>query len=333
MAASDLLNYMAPALTNVSVGYKNRAFFGETIAPPLPVQKPTGRIWLQGKEKFRLYEDIRASKAESTEVDTWALGTILFECKGHGLKDALDDAQAAAADPGIDWEITTVENLTQSSIVRQEYDYKRAIIDHAGPYAGMMSAAVPSTTLSGTSQWSDYGNSNPLLAVETARTAILKATGALANTLAVGFEVYQSLRLHPMIIDLFKYTQKGILQPDDLKTAFHVENFWVLDALYDTGSIGAAPNPDLIWGKNAFLAVIPPGPVRREVALCYTLFWTFARTGEGQPLRGDLGNNRGLIIRRYRVEAKHTDVIEFEKWYTLAFGDVNAAYVFKTAVA
>jgi hypothetical protein len=332
MAASDLLNYMAPALTNVSVGYKNRSFYGETIAPVLPVTKPTGRIWLQGKEKFRLIEDIRAPKAEANEVDTWSLGTIPFECRGHGSKSSLDDAQAAAADPGIDWEITTTENLTQTSIVRQEYDYMNAIVNHAGVYSNLMSAAVPSTSLSGTGKWSDYGNSNPLLAVENARTAILQTTGAMPNTLAVSYPVYQILRLHPMITDLFKYTQKGTLQPDDLKTVFHVDNFWVLDALYDTASIGGAPSPNWIWGNNVLLGVIPNGPAKREVALCYTLFWTFARTGEGQPLSNALGNNRGLIIRRYRIEAKHTDVIEFEKWYTLAFGDVNAGYVFKNVI-
>jgi hypothetical protein len=333
MASDQLFNYMDPALTNVSVGYKNRTFYSEMLAPPLPVEKPTGRIWLFGKEKFRLYETIRERKAEAREIAPWSLNQIPYMCQNHGLKDVLTDQDAATADPGVDWDINTTENLTQAIALRQEMDLMNAIINGTGPSAP--ATAVPSTTLSGTGQWSDYTNSDPIAAIEAQRAAIVKATGAKPNTLSVGYPVHLALRQHPRIIDRFKYTvlQNGYPSDQQLASVFEVDNYWVLDALYDTRAEGLAPSPDFIWGKNAVLAVVPASPQKREVALAYTPWWTFARTGEASSLRPDLAGNRGLIVRRYRVEAKRTDVLEIDKWYSQVFGDSAAGYVWKSAVA
>ena len=332
MAGDQLFNYMDPALTQVSIGYKNRTFYSEALAPPIPVDKPTGRIWLFGKEKFRLYETARAPKADAREIASWSLGQIPFMTSDHGLKDAIDDATAATADPGVDWDINTTENLTQAIVLRQEMDLFNAIINDTGPSAP--ASAVPSSALSGTTLWSDYTNSDPINAIETQRKAIVKAVGAKPNTLAVGYEVHVTLRQHPKIIDRFKYTQlpQGYPSEQQLASVFEVDNYWVLDALYDTAAEGVAPSPSFIWGKNAILAVVPPAPQKREVALCYTPWWTFARSEKG-ALRPDLGANQGTIVRRYRVESKRLDVLEIDKWYQQVFADVNAGYVWKTAVA
>jgi hypothetical protein len=332
MAGDQLFNYMDPALNNVSVGYKNRTMYSEMLAPPLPVDKPTGRIWLFGKEKFRVYETARGPKSDAREIASWSLGQLPYQVSDHGLKDSIDDATAASADPGVDWDINTTENLTQAIVLRQEVDIMNAVINQSGPSAP--AAPVPNTTLSGTTQWSDYTNSDPINAIEAQRSAIMKKVGAKPNTLAVSYDVHIKLRQHPKIIDRFKYTTLPNGYPVDtqLASVFEVDNYWVLDALYDTAAEGIAPSPDYIWGKNAILAVVPAAPAKREVALAYTPLWTFSKGAAG-PLRPDLGANRGFIVRRYRVESKRSDVIEIDKWYQQVFADVNAGYVWKAAVA
>ena len=333
MGADSLFNYMDPALTNVSIGYKNRTFYAEMLAPPIPVDKPTGRIWLFGKEKFRLYETVRGSKAEAREMADWSLGNVTYMTQDHGLKTSLSDPEAAAADPGVDWDINSTENLTQSIAVRQELDLMNGMINNSGP-TKPTTTAVPSTTLSGTNQWSDFTNSDPILAIETQRAAIVKAVGAVPNTLAVGYEVHLILRQHPLIIDRFKYTNmpQGYPSNQQLASVFEMDNYWVLDALYDTANEGQAPSPTFIWGKNAVLAVVPNAPQRREVALAYTPWWNFSASDKS-VLRPDLGGFRGSIVRRYRVESKRLDVLEIDKWYDQIYGDVNAGFVFKNAVA
>jgi len=330
MGADSLFNYMDPALTNVSVGYKNRTFFSEMLFPPLPVDKPTGNIWLFGKEKFQLYETSRGAKAEAREIAPWSRTLIRYIVQNHALKDSIEDSQAAAADPGLDWDINTTVNLTQAIALRQEIDYMNAVINDTGPYAP--TSAVPSGTPS--YLWSDFTNGDPINDVETQRATIVKAVGAVPNTLAVGYSVHLKLRQHPKIIDRFKYTvlPNGYPSNQQLASVFEVDNYWVLDAIYNTANEGIAVSTDFIWGKNAVLAVVPAAPQKREVALGYTPFWTFAKSDSGE-LRPGLDGQRGAIVRRYRMEWKHIDVIEIDKWLTLVFGDVNAGYVFTGAIS
>ncbi len=310
------LQYLDQPLNNVSVGYKNDDYFGERLFPIVPVKKQSGRFWVFGKEKFRQYETIRAPKSEAREIAPWTLSNNPYFCNDHSLKDAISDEERSNSD-GTDLEQNTTENLTDSILLDLELRIKSLVFGSSGP-----SSVGQSATLSGTSQWSDYVNSDPIAAVEAQKTTIKKAIATAPNTLLVGYPVYAVLRQHPRIIDRFKYTQVGILQAEHLKSAFDVDNFWVAGAEYDTANEGQSPSLDFVWGKNALLAWTPPEPSRRIPALGYTFRWLF-----GAP---DLG---GTLTKRYRVEAKTADVIEVHRYDDIQIVTAFAGYTFLSAVA
>src|SRR5580700_177884 len=249
------LQYLDQPLNNVSVGYQNDDYFGERLFPVTPVKKQSERYWVYGKEKFRQYETIRHARAEAREIAPWSLSNSPYFCDDHSLKDAISDEELANSD-GSDLEVHTVENLTDAILLDFEIRVMGLV---QGP-----GSAVPNTTLSGTSQWSDYVNSDPIAAVEVQKTVIKQAVAATPNTLAVSYPVYSILRQHPRIIDRFKYAQVGILQADHLKSAFDVDNFWVLGAEYDTATEGQTPLLSFVWGNNAILGYVPPEPRLRE---------------------------------------------------------------------
>ncbi len=307
------LQYMDQTLQNISVGYVNDDYFAEKLLPPVPVKMRSGRYWVFGKEKFHRYETIRAPKAESREIAPWTLSNEPYFCDDHSLKDSISDEEKASSD-GSDLEINTTQNLTDAILLDLELRVQNLLIGSG--------SSVPNTTLSGTSQWSDYVNSDPVNAVEQAKVVIKQAIAKTPNTLAVSFPVYTYLRQHPKIIDRFKYTQVGILQADHLKSVFDVDNFWVMGAEYDTANEGQTPNLQFIWGLNAILAYIPSGPQRLQPALGYTFRWLF-----GAP---DLG---GTLTKRYRVEAKTADVIEVHRYDSIQIVAPTAAYAFLNAVA
>jgi hypothetical protein len=310
------LQYLDQPLNNVSVGYRNDDFFGERLFPIVPVKKQSGRFWVFGKEKFRQYETIRHAKAEAREIAPWTLSNNPYYCDDHSLKDAISDEERSNSD-GTDLEVNTTENLTDAILLDFEIRVKNLVFGPTGP-----SSVGQSSTLSGTSQWSDYVNSDPVAAVETQKTTIKKAIAMAPNTLLVGYPVYATLRQHPRIIDRFKYTQVGILQAEHLKSAFDVDNFWVAGAEYDTANEGQAAALDFIWGKNALLAFIPPEPSRRIPALGYTFRWLF-----GAP---DLG---GTLTKRYRDEKRTADVIEVHRYDDLEIVTAYAGYTFLAATA
>jgi len=298
-------------LTNVSVAYLNGDFFGERLFPVIPVDKQTDKYPVFGKEKFRLYEDSRRPGAEAREIDDWRLSADQYYCSGHAMRSPIPDELKANSDIP-DLEIETVQNLTNAILLKLETAVYNAVFG-----AG---SSVSTTTLSGTSQWSDYVNSDPISAVEAQKITIFQTTGKLPNTLAVSYPVFNKLRQHPKVIDRFKYTQVGILQQDHLKSAFDVANFFVLSALQDTSNQGQTPSLTYVWGKNALLCYVPEVPGRRTIALGYTFRWTF-----GVP---ELG---GVMVKRYREERRGSDVVEVHRYYdnkvvvpAVAYGWINA---------
>jgi hypothetical protein len=165
-------------------------------------------------------------------------------------------------------------------------------------------------------------NSDPVVALEQQKSTIFKNIAKVPNTLLVGYPVYLSLRSHPKILDRFKYTQTAVLQPDHLKTAFDVENFWVAGALKDTASQGQAAALDFIWGKNAVLAYVPPQPGRRVLSLGLSFVWMY-----------DGGANQGFLVKRYREEKRTADIIEVQIYYDPKIVVANSAYSWINAVA
>jgi hypothetical protein len=303
------LQYLDQPLNNVSVGYQNDDYYAERLFPLVPVQKQSGRYWVFGRERFRQYETIRHAGAEAREIAPWSLSNNTYFCDDHSLKDKISDEEVANAS-GTDLEITTTENLTDALLLDLEIRVSSLVLG----------GTVPNTTLSGTSQWSDYINSDPVSAVEAQKTIIKQAVGKTPNTLAVGYPVFATLRQHPRIIDRFKYTQVGVLDEGALKTAFGVDNFWVMAAEYDTATEGQTPALNFVWGKNALLAYVVPEPRRREVTLGYTFRWLF-----GAP---ELG---GTLTKRYRVEAKSADVVEVHRYDDIEAVAPQAGLVFLNA--
>jgi hypothetical protein len=186
--------------------------------------------------------------------------------------------------------------------------------------------AVPSTTLSGTGQWSDYTNSDPIAAIEAKKIVIDQAVSEMANTLVVSYPVHLKLRQHPKIVDRFKYTAlpSGYPSDEQLASVFGLEKYIVARTKCRSDKEGQAPASTLpyIWGNNALLCYVPETWGLRMVTLGATFRWLF-----GAP---ELG---GVLTKRYRVEWKTADVIEVQTYYDPQLIAPLAGFLWIDAVA
>jgi hypothetical protein len=298
------------ALTSVSIAYHNAQFVADQIFPVVPVTKQSNKYFIYSKDRFRILDDARRPGARANEID-WTLSTDTYFCEGHALAQAIPDELRANADQAID--VDTTETLTDLIYLQREI--------LAASKAADPTVVTQNTTLSGTSQWSDYTNSDPLQAVEDQKSTIQKQIGQVPNSLLVSYPVFLALRDHPAIIDRFKYTQVGILQPDHLRAAFNVDNFFIAAAIKNTAAEGAADALDYIWGKNALLFFKPPTPGRRTLSLGYQFTWLFG------------ANTDGFLVKRYRDESRTADIVETQLYYDAKVVAPSAAYLWLSAVA
>jgi len=300
------------ALTEVSIAYRNAQFVADQIFPRIPVTKQSNKYFIYSKESFRILDDARRPGARANEID-WTLSTDTYFCEGHALAQAIPDELRANADQAIDVDVDTTETLTDLLYLQREIVVASKATDPT--------VITQSTTLSGNSQWSDYTNSDPIPVVEDQKATIQKQIGLLPNSLLVSYPVFKALRNHPKVLERFKYAQVAILQPDHLKSAFNVDNFFVASAVKNTAKEGAADSLDYIWGKNAILFYAPPTPGRRTVSLGYQFTWLFG------------ANTGGFLVKRYRDESRTADIVEVQLYYDAKVVAPNAAFLWLSAVA
>jgi hypothetical protein len=300
------------ALTEVSVAYRNTQYVADAIFPVVPVSKQSNKYFIYSKDNFRTLDDARRPGARANEID-WTLSADTYYCEGHALAQAIPDELRANADQAIDIDVDTTEVLTDLIYLQREILVAGKATDS--------SVITQYTTLSGTSQWSDYTNSDPIQAIEDQKATILKQLGHLPNSLLVSYPVFKALRNHPKIIERFKYSQVGVVQPDHLKSVFNVDNFYVGAAIKNLAKEGAADNLDYVWGKNALLFYRPAVPGRRTVSLGYQFTLLFG------------ANTGGFLVKRYRDEARTADIVEVQLYYDAKVVAANAAYLWLAAVA
>ncbi len=309
------LAHLDQFLTNYSIVYRNQDFVGGRLFPDFPVSKQNDRYPIFGFERFKSYNTERAPGSEANEMPGWRMSNDEYYCDGKAQKQLIPDELRAKWDFSTGPEVFTTETLADIIDKQRELQVFNLI---------MNSASVPSTTLTGTAQWSDFQNSDPVAAITAQRSTILLSSTKEPNTLLLGYPVWLQLIQHPIILDRFKNHALPLGYPTDQQLAglFNVDNFIVAKALYDTSQQGIAHNLNYLWGKNAILAYVPNGQGQMMITPGTTFRWLY-----GVPQNG------GMLVKRYRVEERSGDMIEFQTYYCVKLVVPNAMYVFKSAVA
>lgn len=316
------------ALSQISVAYKNPDFiFQNEVFPVVPVDKRSDIFFKFSKQHFRQIPDTAAPGSDPNEIQ-WDLDARgLYYCDGHKLNLPTPDEIEDNADPGADLDIENTLKLTEAVRLNEEING-----------AALLSTTNISqnSTLSGTSQWSDFVNSDPFLVVDQKKTTIRNSTGLMPNQMVIPEQVFLTLRNHPKLIDRVKYTGTGLRNPltaDELAAAFGVSKVVIAAGLKQSVLEGRADSLTSIWGKNVLLYYKVPNPGKRTPALGYTFVWTVT-PGQSGRLRGDLNSaNGGFIIKRWREEGRDIDSMGIRYYYDQRIVEANAAYLFVNAIA
>lgn len=296
-----------PALSNVSIKYMNDTFIADLIFPMVKVAKQTGKYYVYDKSNLRINQTTRAAGSGANEVD-FGLSTTAFSCDDHALKEFISDEVQDQADVALNPLVDATENVTEQLLLDREN--KLATI------LGDTSQVTNNTTLSGTSQWSDYSNSDPIGDVRTARTTVHQNTFKKPNTLILSKPVFDMLIEHPAIIERIKYSQLGVVTKELLARVFQLEQVLVGEAGSNTAHEGQTDVLSYVWGKNAVVAFVAPQIRLKQVTFGYT--FTYSQR----------------IVKRWRDEDREGTYVRVgNDNYVQAIVAVGAAYLIKNAIA
>ena len=256
--------YVSPLLTNISLAYKNEEYVAEKLLPIIKVKKDTAQIATYGMDNLRITNAIRAQGANTNEVNhTVSLGDH-YSLQEHALKELVTMEEIDNADLPIKPKMDATENLVDRMLVIKE----KLLADMMQDTAIMTS----NTTLSGTDQWSDYANSDPLGDLKTGIEAVRTSTGKKPNTLVFSYQTWMVLLQHP---DFESRIKVGMVDAESMKkiiiTAFpSIKQIIIPEAQYNSAVEGGTDALAEIWGKHAWVGYIETKPTLKSRSFGFT---------------------------------------------------------------
>lgn len=309
------------ALTNISIGYKNEQFIADEIFKPVSVNKQSDKYYVYGMERFRQYDDLRAPGTEANEI-SWTLSDDSYYAEGHALRHPIADEEKQNADAEFDLEADATELVTEGILLNKEIDAANKLLDsknyHPDLFITLGASGSPA-------KWSDYENSDPILDIKRAKEAIHRKSGLRPNVLIISEPVKNVLELHPRLLEVIKYVQRGIVTTDLMAAAFGVDRILVGSALKSDVTNAGQVEPgqieplNYIWGNSAVLAYVPQRPGKKIPAIGYSFMWN--KDGNG-PVQ----------VRKWYETGRRATIVEAERWYDQKIISNVAGFLFADVV-
>lgn len=306
-------------LTNVSLAYNNKDlnFIHDEVAPPVPVIKESADIYTYGTDNLRIVNSVRSKGGTSNTIDWEVSKAAHYKLEDHVLKAYVTQEDYENAEKPIMPQTDTTEMLTETLMVAKEYSIASAMQN--------TSVMTLNTTLTGTDQWSDYTNSDPIDDMVTGAEAVLDATGKIPNTIILARNTLMKLIYHPKIKDLFPGAARitaGMLQDIIGDLIPGVDKVLVGSAMYNNANKGASLSLARIWTKTCIIAYIDRRPTLKSQTLANTYQYKRPRTVQLIPMSTD----SDLMDRE-------SDMIRVKDKYDQVLVNVNCGYLIKAAIA
>lgn len=279
-----------PELTAIAVGFRNpdAALIADQVLPRVPTAETF---------KYTVYNTAQAYTVPPTEVGrrsepnivTFGGSDVTATVKDYALDDPIPqrDIDAFNSMPrpttGGPVEPTVLSTMMLSGLIDLDREIRvAAVASNSANYD-----ANKVTALSGTSQWSDYVNSNPLSAILTALDQCL----VRPDTLTVSQDVWTTLRQHPKIVQaIYKtYQGAGTVTKQMLADILEIRQVLVGSGWVNTARRGQAPSLQRVWPKIASLTYSSPG-----AASLFQPVWGWTATWGGKFAGTLLDAKKGL---------------------------------------
>jgi hypothetical protein len=311
--STQMKGIIDPLLSNASSAYIPEGAIADQLLPGLKFSQYTGKLGGYGKNHLRIESTVIGGKGKYRMVESIVRSTQGFEIEGHGLSGLVTKQDYKNVIDPFDAEKDETMGISTILLLEKEKGLADAL--------GSTSVMTQNTTLSGTSQFSDYTNSDPVTKFNAAKAAVRAGCGAVANAVIMDYAVAEVLRYHPQLLDAlgFKWAKPGGLTNEDLAKALNVQKVFVPNCMYNSAKEGQTDVLASVWGKNIVFAVIPDSAQKYQISLGYNI-----RLDDGSPRK---------VYKQSVFNPPGSTEVLVEDEYDMLLSDVTAGYLIKDAIA
>lgn len=312
-------------LSNLTLAYvqEQTNFIADKVFPTVGVQKQSDKYYIYDRANMNRTGDVK-KLAPRTEVNRigMSISNDAYFADVFGLGMDFDEQTLANEDAVLDIRSAGATTLVNRLLIHREEQFA----------ASFFAAGIWGTEDTPSNLWSDYVNSTPIVNVTSARREMqLKSGGFKPNTMVVGKEVRDILINHPDILARLNggstVANTALITDAKLAEIFEVENFYVMEAVKNTGAEGLAESNSFIGGKNALLVHAPATAGLMTPAAGLTFAWN--------NIPG--ANNLGITVESFSDDAlKRQQVaehIQVKMSYEMKVVGADLGYFFDAVIA
>jgi len=300
-------------LTNVSSAYIPEGFISEAIFPVVESMQKTGKLAKYGTDHLRVEQTVIGGAGKYARIQTQVRSNSSYSIEGHGLEGLVTEDDYSNVEKPYDAEADETLGITTTIMVGKEKGLADTLSD--------TSILTQNTTLSGTSQWNDYGNSDPVDDFLTARAAVKDGCGFPPDLAIMSWEVAEQLRYHPGLLDAlgFKDNRPGGLNDKELASVLKVKRVLIGVASYESAARGQTSSLSAIWGKHLIFAKMPERAMKYQTSLgyCFKLKGRKARRVFKYAVNNP-PNSKGILV---------------DDHYDFVITNANAGYLIENCIA
>lgn len=300
-------------LTQASSQFVPEGYISEMLLPFIGVTQATGKLAKYGHSHLRIETSYIGGRGKYRRVEPITRSQSTYQIEGHGLEGLVTKDDYRNVEFPYDAEKDEVTGLTSQLWVEKEYSLATTMADTA--------VLTQNTTLSGTSQFSDYSNSDPLAKFSTARGTVRTGCGKAPDTAWMDWATKNVLKFHPQLLDYlgFKYDRPGGLTDGELAVAMDVKRVLIADVSYNSAKEGQTDVLAAVWGKHIWFGVLPENAAVRQVSLGYRI--------------GYQNQSPRQVTKEAEFNPPGSTKILVEDEYDFLISNATAAYLIKDAIA
>ncbi|WP_336958739.1 hypothetical protein [Sphingobium aquiterrae] len=241
-----------PILSDHARGYSNADMVGGVLFPTVDMPTRGAKRIEFGRDAFRRRQTRRAPGTPIARMTVGNEGKpVMLHQEALQAVTPTEYQEDARITPGLDLQRESVDVVL--AVIALEREIQQAnVARNAAAYSASNKEA-----LTVDDKWNDP-DSDPLTQVNDASEVIRKRTGRKPNTLLLPGGVGAALKVHPKILDHFKYTTSASVTMEMLRAYFDLPTVVSGDAIYD---VDDATSVD-VWGNDVILAYVPPAGQR-----------------------------------------------------------------------
>ena len=277
-----------PIQTAITIAYRNKKLIADMVLPRVSVGKTEFKYLKHNLEEGFTIPDTKVGRKSAPTEASFSATEKTESTVDYGLDDKIPQSDIDDAPENFDPLSHSTESLSNLIALDREVRAAALVFDPS------VYIAAQKKTLSGTTQWSDYANSDPLLELMNALdTPIMRP-----NVATMGRKVFTRLAMHPVIVKSIHGNSgdAGVATRQQIADLLELDEIHVGEGWVNTARKGQPANLVRVWGNHVSLTYIDT-EARPESGATFGFTAEYGNRISGAMSDSDIGLRGGMKNR------------------------------------